>query len=73
MTAESVRAAELLADAWGPALERSHRLGYETGRRRGRAEGVAEEREAWNRIIGVYRATASRPTFAELQERRGEA
>jgi hypothetical protein len=64
------RAAELLADAWGPALECAHRLGYETGYARGWLEGRNEEREAWNKIIGCYRDTTAQPTFAELQARR---
>jgi hypothetical protein len=73
MSVDSVKAAELLSEAWDLALRRSWHLGYETGRREGWLAGRDEERDAWNRIIGVYRETVSRPTFAELQERRGES
>ena len=70
---ESWRAVQILADAWGPALARSYRLGYQNGFRAGVVAGRAEEADAWQKIMGVWRQTVKRPSFAELKRRRGEA
>jgi hypothetical protein len=61
---------ERLADAWEPALRRSYELGHQVGWHRGWLAGRDEEREAWNRIIGVYNDTTSMPTQDELAVRR---
>jgi hypothetical protein len=60
----------LMADAYELALGRMWHLGRETGYRAGWLAGRNEERDAWNKIIGCYRDTTARPTFAELQARR---
>jgi hypothetical protein len=70
MTAGMNRAAELLADAWAPALERSHRLGWETGYRRGYQDGKREEHDGWMSALGACRRTMRQPTHAELVARR---
>jgi hypothetical protein len=63
-------AVERLADAWGPALRGSYRLGFGVGWHRGWLAGRGEERDAWNRIIGAYRDTVSMPTRDELDKAR---
>jgi hypothetical protein len=63
-------AAELMAAAWQPALERSHRLGWETGYRRGWHDGQREEHDGWMAALGACRRTVKRPTAAELAARR---
>jgi hypothetical protein len=63
-------AVERLADAWQPALERSHRLGWETGYRRGWLEGQRAEHDGWMSALGTCRRTMRQPTHAELVARR---
>lgn len=64
------RAAELLADSWGPALDAAMRTGYETGFDVGWLAGRDDERTAWNQLIGVFKDVTSGPRCAELVERR---
>jgi hypothetical protein len=64
------RAAELVAAAWAPALERSHRLGWETGYRRGWLDGQRAEHDGWMAVLGACRRTLRQPTAAELVARR---
>jgi len=66
------RAAELLADAWGPALERSYHLGYASGYDAGRWSAEHEMAEAWAQMASKITATLAQPTHDELQARRGE-
>jgi hypothetical protein len=71
MTADDThRAAELLAGAWQPALERSHRLGYERGYRVGWLAGQRAEHDGWLAVLGACRRTMRQPTAAELVVRR---
>jgi hypothetical protein len=63
-------AVERLADAWGPALRSSYRLGFGVGWHRGWLAGRDDERDAWNRIIGAYADTVSMPTRDELDKAR---
>ena len=66
------RAAEMLAGAWGPALERSYHLGYATGYDAGRWSVEHEMAEAWAQMASKITATLAQPTHDELQARRGE-
>jgi hypothetical protein len=45
-------------------------LAYGRGYAAGWADGIAKERDAWNKIMGVYRQAVKRPTFAELEAAR---
>jgi hypothetical protein len=67
---EMYRAAQALADAWQPALEHAHRLGWETGWRRGYQDGKRTEHDGWMAALGACRRTMQRPTHAELVARR---
>jgi hypothetical protein len=67
---DTYRAAELLADAWQPALERAHRIGYERGYRVGWHEGQRAEHDGWVAVLGACRRTMRQPTAAELAVRR---
>jgi hypothetical protein len=67
------RAVELLADAWGYALESSYRLGRADGYTEGYWDAEHEMAHAWALTAAAVRETMSQPTFAELKRRRGEA
>jgi hypothetical protein len=47
-------------------------FGNAVGYQRGLRDGIAEEITRWNAVMGALRATLRRPTFGELQRRRGE-
>lgn len=66
------RAAELLAEAWAPALARAQRLGYEAGYAAGYRAAEDEMREAWAQMRRKITATLAQPTCEELAARRGE-
>lgn len=66
------RAASLLADAWGPALDRSYRLGWENGYAAGFYEAEKDMAEAWAKAARPIRAALAQPTWEQLQRRRGE-
>lgn len=59
-------AAEMLADAWGPALARSYRLGYGDGYDAGFRAAELEMEQAWSRVAAEVRAGASGRTHAQL-------
>jgi len=63
-------AAVLLADAWGPALAASHRLGWHDGHRRGHAAAEADMAASWHDLWLHVQATMRSPRHAELIERR---
>jgi flagellar biosynthesis/type III secretory pathway protein FliH len=62
----TARAMELMAEAWQPALEQSHRLGWENGYRRGYQDGKNAEAEGWMAAIGLCRDTLKQPNHAEI-------
>jgi hypothetical protein len=66
------RAAELLADAWGPALDKSFHLGRSVGYDTGRWDADHEMADAWAQMASKITATLAQPTYDELQARRGE-
>lgn len=66
------RAASQLADAWGPALARAERIGFENGRIVGRAEAEREMAESWRAAVKPIRAVLAQPTQAEMAIIRGE-
>jgi hypothetical protein len=68
-----VAAALRIADAWGPALNRSYELGWEDGYRRGRADESAAVAADWHEVWVKTRAVLAQPTYAELKKRRGES
>jgi hypothetical protein len=68
-----VAAALRIADAWGPALNRSYELGWKDGYRRGRADEAAAVAADWHAIWLKTRAVLAQPTDAELKKRRGES
>jgi hypothetical protein len=67
------RAVELLADAWGPALDRSYRLGYGNGFDAGRWDAEHKMAESWHRVWLRVKATLDQPTRDELARLRGES
>ena len=68
-----IAAALLLADAWGPALNRSYELGWQDGYRRGQADEAAAVAADWHEVWVKTRAVLTQPTYAELKKRRGES
>jgi hypothetical protein len=64
------RAARLLADAWGPALERSWHLGYEVGWANGYTRADADMASAWHTMYLSTRATLESTMLIELERRR---
>jgi hypothetical protein len=50
------RAVSLLADAWGPALNRSYRLGFDNGYAAGFWEAEHDMARAWARAVKPVRA-----------------
>ena len=68
-----VAAAMRIADAWGPALNRSYELGWQDGYRRGRADEAAAVAADWHEVWAKTRAVLAQPTHAELKTRRGES
>jgi hypothetical protein len=68
-----IAAALLLADAWGPALNRSYQLGWQDGYRRSRADEAAAVAADWHQVWVKTRAVLTQPTHAELKKRRGES
>jgi hypothetical protein len=62
-----------IADAWGPALNRSYELGWQDGYRRGRADEAAATAADWHQVWVKTRAVLAQPTHAELKARRGES
>ena len=65
-------AVELLADAWGPALDRSYRLGYGNGFDAGRWAAEHAMAESWHRVWLRVKATLDQPARDELASLRGE-
>lgn len=61
------RAVELLADAWGPALRRSHDMGHAAGFEAGRWWAEREMAQAWSKAIRPIVATLRYPTQDELR------
>ncbi len=66
------RAACLLADAWGPALDRSYRLGYENGYVAGFYEAEKREADEWRAVAEAITPVLRMPKQDELRARRGE-
>ena len=58
------RAASLLADAWGPALARADRLGFERGYTAGFYDAEREMADAWARAAKPIRDVQARPTYS---------
>ena len=54
------------------AFEHGFQLGCKVAYPKGVHDGIAEEAWRWNSAMGAVAATLQRPTFAELQRRRGE-
>src|SRR5947207_3024935 len=67
---DTLRAAQLLADVWGPALERSWYLGREAGWVEGYARADADMAASWHVVYLSTRATLITPTLVEAEERR---
>jgi hypothetical protein len=67
------RAAEMIADAWQPALAHSYEMGRQDGYAAGYAEAERDMAARWHSMWTKTRKVLRRPTFAELQRRRGEA
>jgi hypothetical protein len=71
-TALTVDALDVLGAVWHDAMRLSARLARESGYERGWFAGVAEERQAWNRIIGIYRDVIGSPTWVTRNELRND-
>ena len=59
-----------LAGVWQHALTSSFYLGYGEGFDRGVIAGRAEESDAWQKIIGVYRETIAVAPLADIERAR---
>ena len=67
------RAAEMLADAWGPALAAADRMGYERGYTYGYRAAEKEMADAWHQVASkIERELKATPTREQLAKRRGE-
>lgn len=64
------QAARLIADAWGPALDRSYRLGYRLGYDAGYYQSERDMEAAWASAARTVQRVLDQPTFAEMQARR---
>jgi hypothetical protein len=73
MTTRTLRAVEILADAWHDAMQITANTAREAGYQQGWFAGVAEEREAWNRIIAAYADVINHRPPAVRTELRNDA
>lgn len=64
------RAAQLLADAWGPALAAAQCLGYERGYARGHADAESAMAISWAELVRQVRDGARCPSAKDLERRR---
>ena len=72
MTERTIRAAEILADVWHNAMRLTADVARDNGYQQGWFAGVAEERAAWNRIIGIYADVIGSPTWTTRNELRND-
>lgn len=70
MTAATIQAAGLLADAWHEAHKATYRLGHHYGYTAGYTAGFDACETVWNRIIGAIGQTMRAPDHDELVRRR---
>jgi hypothetical protein len=73
MTTRTLRAVEILADAWHDAMQITANTAREAGYQQGWFAGVAEEREARNRIIAAYADVINHRPPAVRTELRNDA